>query len=71
MAFITTLTVIAKSTGVNRIVAGVAIPHPCGNPDLSDEDDRALRRDIVKTALDALQTDVDGPTIFVPGVTFR
>ena len=71
MAFITTLTVIAKSMGVNRIVAGVAIPRPCGNPDLSDEDDRALRREIVKTALDALQTDVDSPTIFVPSVTFR
>ncbi len=57
--------------GVNRIVAGAGIAHPCGDPGLSDKDDRALQREIVKTALAALQTDVDGPTIFVPSVTSR
>jgi hypothetical protein len=37
---------------------------------LSTEDDEALRRAIVHCALDVLQVDVEGPTVFVPDVTF-
>ena len=70
VAFITAMTKMATQVGANRIVTGVKIPHPCGNPDLSAEADLALRQEIVKCALRALQTDVSGPTVFVPDVTF-
>ena len=66
VGFITSMVTLATNTGTNRIIAGVNIPHPCGDPDLSPEADRALRQEIVKTALDALQRDVDGPTVFEP-----
>ena len=70
VAFITAMTKMATQVGANRIVTGVKIPHPCGNPDLSAEADLALRQEIVKCALRVLQTDVSGPTVFVPDVTF-
>ena len=35
-----------------------------------DRMDKALRRKIVNCALTALQSDVDGGTIFVPDATF-
>ena len=63
---LTAMTAITKNVGAHRIVAGVKLPHPCGDPNLPPDTDRALRREIVQTALDALQTDVSEPTIFVP-----
>jgi len=63
---ITTMTILGQQIGANRIVAGRKVIHPCGDPELSEEADRALRREIVQTALSALQTEVDGPTIFTP-----
>jgi len=70
VALITAMTKMATQVGANRIVTGIKIPHPCGNPDLPEEADLALRREIVKCALRALQTEVDSPTVFVPDVTF-
>ncbi len=70
MAFITAMTKMAIQVKANRIVAGVKIPHPCGNPELPEEADKALRREIVKTALQALQTAVAGPTVFTPNIMF-
>ena len=67
MAVITTMTMLAKQTGASRIIAGEKIPHPCGDPTLAEEADRALRSEIVMSALKALQTEVSGPTVFVPG----
>ena len=40
--------------------------HVCGDPRLTPELDRRLGRRIVETALEALQTEVDQPTRFVP-----
>ena len=40
------------------------------DPGLPAQDESALRRKIVERALDAIQTDVDSPTIFVPIVSF-
>ena len=68
MAFITAMTLLAKQNAANRVIAGVKIPHPCGDPNQPSEVDRAVRKEIVKYALKALQTDVDGPTIFTPDV---
>jgi betaine reductase len=60
------MTLLAKQIGANRIIPGVKIPHPCGDPTFSEDADRALRQSIVQCALRALQTDVTGPTVFEP-----
>ncbi len=70
MALITALPMVARQIGANRVVTGTKIPHPCGDPNLPPVDDRNLRREIVKGALGALQADVEGPTVFVPAVSF-
>ena len=67
---ITAMTMLAKQIGANRIVTGTKIPHPCGDPTLSEEADLALRREIVKCAFSALQTEVSGPTVFTPDVKY-
>ena len=58
---------LAEQVGASRIIRGVRIPHPCGDPNLPPEADARLRQTIVKTALDALKTDVTGPTLFESG----
>lgn len=59
-----TVVPISLTVGANRIVPTVAIPHPLGNPSLSKEEEKALRRSLVERALKALQTEVDGQTVF-------
>ena len=59
-----TITTISLSVGANRIVPTVAIPHPVGDPSLSEADELALRVKLVRTALMALSSDVEGPTTF-------
>ena len=59
-----TVTPISMTVGANRIVPAVAIPHPLGNPSLSFEDEKNIRRKILTTALGALSTEVEGQTIF-------
>ena len=59
-----TITTISESVGANRIVPTIAIPHPVGNPNLPAEEELALRRRMVKKALEALSTEVSGPTQF-------
>ena len=61
---ICTVTPISMTVGANRIVPAIAIPHPLGNPALSHEEERELRRHIVRKALRALTTEVDGQSIF-------
>lgn len=58
------MTPVAVMVGANRIVPAAGIIHPLGNPELSAEDERALRRRIVARALTALQTEVVQPTVF-------
>ena len=70
VAFVTAMISIAKQEGVNRIVEGVAIPHPCGDPALTEEDDLSARRKIVACALKALETDVEGPSVFTPDIKY-
>ncbi len=67
---ITAMTMLSKQLGANRVVTGTKIPHPCGDPNLSPEADKSLRREIVNTALKSIQTEVKGPTVFVPTVTY-
>lgn len=53
--------------GANRIIPAIAIPHPLGDPTLSLEDERALRRRLVETALRALETPIEVQTVFEMG----
>ncbi len=64
MALITAMTMLGKQIGANRIVPGAKIAHVCGDPTLPVEEDVALRRNIVERALQAVQTEVTGPTVF-------
>lgn len=59
-----TIVPISKTVGANRIVPTIAIPHPLGNPSLSREEEKALRRKLVERALKALTTEVEGQTVF-------
>ena len=59
-----TVTPISLTVGANRIVPTVAIPHPLGNPALSSEEEYALRKKLVQTALKAMCTEVEDQTIF-------
>ncbi len=61
---ICTIVPISLTVGANRIVPAVAIPHPLGNPNLTKEDEKKLRRSLVERALKALTTPVDSQTVF-------
>jgi len=61
---ICTVVPISLTVGANRIVPAVAIPYPLGNPELDEKDEKAIRRKIVEKSLEALQTEVDGQTVF-------
>jgi glycine reductase complex component B subunit gamma len=71
VAYVTTLTSLAEEMRANRIVAGVRIPHPLGNPMLTTENESSVRLAVTRRALDALLEPVDGPHVFLvdhPGV---
>lgn len=59
-----TIVPISKTVGANRIVPTVAIPHPLGNPALSIDGEKTLRRKLVEKALSALTTEVEGQKVF-------
>ena len=61
---ITALGPVAADLGANRVIRGVKIPHPCGDPTLEPSRDRALREGIVRAALGALATKLDASRIF-------
>ena len=52
------------TVGANRIVPAIAIPHPLGNPALTAEEEKNIRRKILETALQALSTEVTDQTVF-------
>lgn len=60
---IATIVPIMLTVGSNRIVPGIAIPHPLGMPG-SDEEDHAERRKLLERALKAITTDIDKQTVF-------
>jgi betaine reductase len=66
VAIISAMYPVAEQVGASRIVKAVAIPHPCGDPSLSAELDGQLRREIVSTALKALESEVKSSTVFTP-----
>lgn len=59
-----TVVPISLTVGANRIVPTIAIPHPLGNPALSQKDEYELRYKLVEKALKALETEVETQTVF-------
>ncbi len=53
-------------TGANRVVKGARIEHVCGDPSLGEQKDFEYGLRITRTALKALETAVERPTLFDP-----
>jgi glycine reductase len=64
VAHVCSIITISQTVGANRIVPAVAIPHPLGNPKLPLAEEKELRRNLLKKALDALQTPIEEQTVF-------
>ncbi len=64
MVHVCTVVPISLTVGANRIVPAVAIPHPLGNPALSAEEEKDIRRKMLSKALEALSTEVTDQTVF-------
>ncbi len=58
------MTSIALMVGVPRVLQGVKIVNPMGNEEMDPETEKSLRRDIATGALNALQAEVNEPTLF-------
>jgi len=63
-ALITVLTPTAQLVGARRIVPGLAITHPVGNPSMPAAMEKEWRRRIVLTALESLRAYVADAQVF-------
>ncbi len=63
VAYITTLDALARLVGANRTIRGKAIVNVVGAPSLPPAEELRFRRQLVATALRALATTVEGPTV--------
>jgi glycine reductase len=61
---ISSLVSIAQNVGANRVVPGIGIPHPLGDPRLRPEEQKKARRALVEMALAALASPISGQKIF-------
>ena len=61
---IATVVPISVTVGANRIVPAIAIPHPLGDPKMSKEEEKLMRREMVEKALNTLTTDISEQTVF-------
>ena len=59
-----TIVPIMMTVGANRIIPGIAIPHPIGSPELGAEGDLKVRRKLLSKALEAMTTEISEQTIF-------
>jgi glycine reductase len=62
--FVTALPTIAQMVGANRILRGVAITHPTGDPSLPPDEEREMRVSLVRRALEMLGTEVEPRTVW-------
>jgi glycine/betaine/sarcosine/D-proline reductase family selenoprotein B len=62
--FITALPTIGQMVGANRILRGVSITHPTGDPSLAAGDELAMRTRMLDRAVDMLATDVEPRTVW-------
>lgn len=61
---IATIVPIMLTVGANRIIPGVAIPHPVGDYTNGPEGDKAVRRELLERSLKAMQTPIEEQTVF-------
>lgn len=61
---IANLVPVAFTVGSNRIVPGISIPYPLGDPNTTEKEQWDVRYSIVNTALNALTTDIEEQTVF-------
>lgn len=66
MAYFTAISAVPLTIGQSRIIAGRAVTHVLGDPELPLDRERAYRRALVEQALEALTTEVRAPTVFAP-----
>ena len=66
VAMISAIYELPMTTGANRVVKGARIEHVCGDPSLGEQKDFEYGLRITRTALKALETAVDVPTLFDP-----
>ena len=59
-----TVVPISLTIGANRIIPGIGISNPLGDSPQGEKDSYKLRLSMVRRALKALQTPVDGKTVF-------
>lgn len=64
MAHVCTIVPISLTVGANRIIPAIAIPHPLGDPEKTQEEEFKLRMELLKKALVALETPVEDQTVF-------
>ena len=55
---VTALPSIGLMVGANRVVRGVAITNPAGDPTLSPKEELDLKRTIVSRAIEMMEADV-------------
>jgi glycine reductase complex component B subunit gamma len=55
---------VASDLGANRVVRGIKIPHPCGDPSLDLAGDHDLRVRLVRGSLKAISTSLEQAAIF-------
>lgn len=63
-AHITNMTPVAKVTGSNRIIPGIAITNPVSDVNLPLEQQKKLRRTLINKAIKAVATHVSQATFF-------
>jgi glycine reductase len=59
-----TIIPISQTVGANRILPGVAIPNPTGNPNLDQQEEFMLRKNLMLKALESLKSSVEKQTVF-------
>jgi glycine reductase complex component B subunit gamma len=64
-AHLCAVTLVAEMVGSNRILPAQKIVSPLGNSALGQEDEKNLRRSLVRKAIAALQTDLEGQKVFL------
>jgi betaine reductase len=63
-ALITVLVPTAQLMGAHRIIPGLSIAHPLGNPFIPESTEKKTRRQIVMTALESLRVRVLDSEVF-------
>ena len=64
VAHITNLTPIAKVTGSNRIIPGVALTNPCSDVSLPVDEQKKMQKKYVARALKAISTNIKEQSFF-------